>query len=40
MEMQYQQIENEMPIPDEHTKQKLCAVPNSKVVMNDYSNYK
>lgn len=42
MEMQFQQLEEEMPIPDENIKQIPCVIPNSKLKLNtkDYSNHK
>lgn len=40
MELQYQKIEEEMPIPEDNIKQGSHPVPNSNLVMKDYSNYK
>lgn len=42
MEMQFQKIEEEMPIPDENIKQQntCTVVPNSKLNIKDYNNHK
>jgi len=40
MEMQFQQLEEEMPIPDENIKPIPCVIPNSKLNTKDYSNHK
>lgn len=40
MEDQYQRLDEEMPIPDEHTKPNTHAVPNSKLNSKDYGNQK
>lgn len=40
MEMQFQQLEEEMPIPDENFKPIPCVMSNSKLNTKDYSNHK
>lgn len=40
MEMQCEKLDEEMPIPDENTKQNLSNVPNSKLDSKDYNSHK
>jgi len=40
MELYFQKIEKEMPIPDENIKQISCTLPITKSNTNDYSSHK